>query len=163
MCTEDAFDYQILKLTDEFYQAYPDPPYREILHKPTRAYACLLIQSKYGYFIAIPYRSEISHKYAFKFRKSNRSKKHKSGLDYTKAVVISNREFISSFSALVDKDEYMETRDNIETIKNEINEFIDDYINYQCERSSLSKNEFDRRYRFSPLQYFHDILLAESD
>ena len=26
-------DYQILKLTDAFYKAYPNPPYREILKK----------------------------------------------------------------------------------------------------------------------------------
>ena len=31
-------DYQILKLTDDFYNAYPDPPYREILKKKQRAY-----------------------------------------------------------------------------------------------------------------------------
>ena len=26
-------DYQILKLTDDFYNNYPDPPYKEILKK----------------------------------------------------------------------------------------------------------------------------------
>ena len=26
-------DYQILKLTDVFYNAYPNPPYKEILKK----------------------------------------------------------------------------------------------------------------------------------
>lgn len=26
-------DYQILKLTEDFYKAYPNPPYREILKK----------------------------------------------------------------------------------------------------------------------------------
>ena len=35
-------DYQILKLTDAFYKAYPNPPYREILKKKQRAYNCLL-------------------------------------------------------------------------------------------------------------------------
>ena len=33
-------DYQILKLTDAFYKAYPNPPYREILKKKQRAYNC---------------------------------------------------------------------------------------------------------------------------
>ena len=31
-------DYQILKLTEDFYKAYPNPPYREILKKKQRAY-----------------------------------------------------------------------------------------------------------------------------
>ena len=31
-------DYQILKLTDAFYNAYLNPPYKEILKKKQRAY-----------------------------------------------------------------------------------------------------------------------------
>lgn len=38
-------DYQILKLTDAFFQKYPNPPYTEILKKKGRAYNCLLFQS----------------------------------------------------------------------------------------------------------------------
>ena len=55
-------DYQILKLTNAFYSAYPNPPYTEILKNNQRAYNCLLFQSHYDYFICIPYRSEITHK-----------------------------------------------------------------------------------------------------
>ena len=33
--------YQILKLTDLFYDTYPDPLYKEILKKKKRAYNCL--------------------------------------------------------------------------------------------------------------------------
>ena len=58
-------DYQILKLTNAFYNAFPNPPYIEILKKNNRAYNCLLFQSHYGYFICIQYRSEIRHKYGF--------------------------------------------------------------------------------------------------
>ena len=71
-------DYQILKLTDAFYKAYPNPPYREILKKKQRAYNCLLFQTHYNYFICIPYRTEISHRYAFHFTNTLRAKKHKS-------------------------------------------------------------------------------------
>ena len=48
-------DYQILKLTNAFYSAYPNPPYTEILKKNQRVYNCLLFQSHYDYFICIPY------------------------------------------------------------------------------------------------------------
>ena len=65
-------DYQILKLTDDFYNAYPNPPYREILKKKQRAYNCILFQTHYDYYICVPYRSEISHTYAYLFKKSVR-------------------------------------------------------------------------------------------
>ena len=81
-------DYAVYSLSDEFYEKYPNPPYKELLKKKERRYACLLIQSHYGYFICIPYRTEISHKYAYHFRKSSRSQKHRSGLDYTKIAII---------------------------------------------------------------------------
>ena len=81
-------DYAVYSLSYEFYEKYPNPPYKELLKKKERRYACLLIQSHYGYFICIPYRTEISHKYAYHFRKSSRSQKHRSGLDYTKIAII---------------------------------------------------------------------------
>ena len=46
-------DYAVYSLSDEFYEKYPNPPYKELLKKKERRYACLLIQSHYGYFICI--------------------------------------------------------------------------------------------------------------
>ncbi|MBR5565715.1 MAG: hypothetical protein IKW08_06055 [Roseburia sp.] len=60
-------DSQILKLTDVFYNTYPNPPYKEILKKQQRAYNCILFQTHYDYYICVPYRTEITHKYAYKF------------------------------------------------------------------------------------------------
>ncbi len=75
-------DFQILKLTDEFYNDYPNPPYKEILEKRRRAYSCIIFQTHYNFFIAVPYRTEISHTYSYRLKTSARSRKHKSGLDY---------------------------------------------------------------------------------
>ena len=110
-------DYQILKLTDDFYNAYPDPPYREILKKKQRAYNCLLFRTHYDYFICIPYRTEISHPYAFHFTTTARSKAHKSGLDYSKIVIIAKTDYMDSIDAIIDKDEFNETMVNLERIK----------------------------------------------
>lgn len=99
-------DYQILKLTDTFYETYPNPPFVEILKKRKRAYSCILFQTHFDYYICVPYRTEISHNYAYHFKSSVRSRKHRSGLDYTKIVIISNNEHIDSKGALVDQDEY---------------------------------------------------------
>lgn len=102
-------DYQILRLTDCFYATYSNPPYIEILEKKQRAYNCLLFQSHYDYFICVPYRTEIRHRYAFRFHTSERSRMHKSGLDYTKIVIITKAEYIDCTNAIIDKDEFNET------------------------------------------------------
>ena len=160
MCSkEDSFDYQVLNLTNSFYSDYPDPPYKEIVRKNSRPYNCLLVQSHYGYFICIPYRSHINHKYAFRFKKSIRSKRANSGLDYSKIVIIKKSEYIGTTDAIIDKDEFNETRDSIEYIKNDAQQYIDDYVNYLSRKATkYDKREFERIYKYSTLQYFHNEL-----
>ena len=148
-------DYQILKLTDDFYNTYHNPPYTEIMKKRQRAYTCILFQTHYGYFICVPYRTEISHKYAYHFKKSKRSQAHKSGLDYTKIVIISDTKYIDSKDALIDKDEYNETMIYLERIKREALEYVEEYIAHIKGKNVLHPREFNRRYEFSTLKYFH--------
>lgn len=156
---EDPFDYQVLNLTNSFYSDYPNPPYKEIVRKNNRPYNCLLIQSHCGYFICIPYRSHINHKYAFKFKKSIRSKRTNSGLDYSKIVIIKKSKYIGTTDAIVDKDEFNETRDNIEYIKNDAQQYINNYVDYILGKSmKYDKREFERIYKYSTLQYFHNEL-----
>ena len=154
-------DYQILKLTSLFYEEYPNPPHTEILEKNNRAYNCLLFQTHYDYFIAIPFRSEITHRYAFRFRNTKRAKKHKSGLDYTKILIIDKTEYLDSKAAFVDNDEYSETMRNIERIKEEALLYVEEYINHMKGVKQLHKEEFHRRYSFSCLKYFHKQLGVE--
>ncbi|MCI5640701.1 MAG: hypothetical protein MR316_06970 [Lachnospiraceae bacterium] len=151
-------DYQILRLTDQFYKAYPNPPYKEILQKDGRAYNCLLFQTHYNFFICIPYRSEITHKYAYHFRGTNRSKRHKSGLDYTKIVIIAKNEYIDSANAIIDKDEFNETMIHLDKIKRDALIYVEDYMKHVTKQQMLDLHEFRRRYAFSPLQYFHKEL-----
>lgn len=152
-------DYQIARLTDAFYEAYPDPPYKEILRKRKRGYQCLLFQSHYEYFVCIPYRTEIQHPYAYKFRNSLRSRCHASGLDYTKTVIIADLEYLDSEKMVIDHDEYKETVIQIERIKEEALEFLEDYIRYQTGDKFLHPREYFRRYQYSTLPYFDDILI----
>ena len=156
---DDSFDFQVLNLTNKFYADYPNPPYKEIVRKNSRPYNCLLVQSHYGYFICIPYRSHINHKYAFKFKKSIRSKRTNSGLDYSKIVIITNNEYIGTADAIVDKDEFNETRDNIEYIKNDAQNYIDNYVDSLMGKATkYDQREFNRVYGYSTLQYFHNEL-----
>lgn len=151
-------DYQILKLTPVFYEKYLKPSHTEILQKNSRAYNCLLFQTHYDYFIAVPYRSEITHKYAYHFKYSKRSREHKSGLDYTKIVILDKTEYLDNKDAIIDKDEYNETIRSFETIKEQVLVYVEDYISHIKGENLLEEKEFQRRYRFSTLKYFHKEL-----
>jgi len=148
-------DFQILKLTDDFYIDYPNPPYTEILEKRRRAYSCIVFQTHYDFFIAVPYRTEISHAYSFRFKTSARSRKHKSGLDYTKIVILGKTLYLDNKGAMIDHDEYKETIMNIERIKREALVFVEDYMAHMNGSQKLHSKEFMRRYGYSPLKYFH--------
>ena len=89
--------------------------------------------------------------------------KHRSGLDYTKIVIINKKEYVDTIDALVDKDEYNETAINIKRIKREALNFVEDYMAHVQEIKKISPQEFRRRYSYSPLQYFHKELGISSD
>lgn len=160
MCfVDESFDYQVLNLTQQFYVDYPDPPYKEIVRKGNRPYNCLLLQSNYGYYICIPYRSHINHKYAYMFKNSIRSQRTNSGLDYSKIIIITDGKYLGVSDAVVDQDEYNETRNNIEYIKNDARKYVDNYVNHLLGKSTkYDKKEFQRIYKYSTLQYFHKEL-----
>ena len=154
-------DYQILRLTDLFYNDYTDPPYKEILKKKKRAYNCLLFQTHYNYFICIPYRSEITHPFSYLFKKSSRSKTHKSGLDYTKILIINKTKYIDNKDAIIDQDEYNETVKNLSEIKKKALEYVEDYVAHVNKTCIIHPAEFKRKYGFSTLRYFHEELGLE--
>lgn len=60
--------------------------------------------------------------------------------------------------ALVDKDEFNETMINLEKIQNEAFEFVEDYVEHIRGQKKLHSKEFQRRYKYSPLKYFHKEL-----
>lgn len=151
-------DYQIITLSEKFYRQYQNPPYCEILKKTSRGYNCLLFQTHYDYFICIPYRSEIKHSFSYLFRNSARAKKHKSGLDYTKILIINKTEYLDIRDAIIDKDEYIETMRNFEKIKKAALKYVEDYIAHILKEKVLQPKVFDRKYGFSTLQYFHEEL-----
>lgn len=158
------FDYQILKLTDAFYNTYPKEEYPELLLKSGRSYNCLLIESHYGYFICVPFRTNIRHKNAFLFTNTKRSKKYASGLDYSKIIIINEPKYIESKSSIIDKDEFLKTKKYITTIKNQAIKYVDTYVNHCNGICVLDEEEFQRKYQMSTLPYFHKQLgIVEQD
>ncbi len=150
---------QVYLMSSKFVQDYPTSSYPELMHKQMRPYTCLLISSHDGYFICVPFRSSITHNNAFLFKGTTRSKQSRSGLDYSKIVIINNNNYIDSVNtAVVDQDEYNEMMVNLQQIVIEVIDYVDTYINHINGTAPLHPRQFARRYRFSTLSYFHDIL-----
>jgi hypothetical protein len=150
--------YDIYLLSSDFINNYPLSDYPELMYKQSRPYNCLLIDTHDDYFICIPFRTSINHKNAYHFKNSKRSRKSKSGLDYSKIVIIKESSYISSSKAIIDHDEYIETMQNINRITLEALNYVDKYILHIKGLSILHDKEFNRLYRFSTLKYFHKEL-----
>lgn len=154
-------DVDIRPLSHKFYTAYPQSEYPELMRKEGRPYTCLIIDSHDDYLICIPFRSSISHNEAFLFSGTRRAEHTRSGLDYKKLVLIKDSSFVSNSPAIVDDDEYTMVINNIDRISNDVCAYIQNYISHLTGAKKLHPREFSRRYRFSTLPYFHDILDIE--
>lgn len=152
------FDVEVKAVSEKFAIDYPNDYYPEIMCKENRPYAFFLIDLHIGYFICIPFRTNILHKNAFIFRSSMRSKRSRSGLDYTKVLLIKDSRYISDANIVVDNDEYNEMMINAGRIVKEICNYIDDYKKHIGREKILHPKEFERRYKYSTLKYFHDVL-----
>lgn len=153
-----TFDYQVLQLSTTFYSDHPALEYPEILQKKPRPYTCLLIDLHYSYYICVPFRSEIHHSNAFCFQQSRRSRVHRSGLDYSKIAIINKTSYLDSSSAVIDQDEYRELTRHITKIVNQVNKYISTYIEHVTGKRPLSPREYNRKYQFSTLPYYHQEL-----
>lgn len=76
---------------------------------------------------------------------SNRLFCHRSGLDYTKSVIISNNKYIDTTQALLDNDKYIETMQNLPRIVREVQTFLEYYASRSKEVAVLHPAEFRRR------------------
>ena len=151
---------KIYNLSTKFYNDYPTIHYPEILTKSGRPYACLLIEYMDDLFICIPYRSNIRHNYAYLFKNSLRSRLSRSGLDYTKVVLIQNVEYLDdSVHAIVDQDEYRETVQNLPKIAKEAFAYVSDYKDVLNKKKNMHPREWARRYAMSTITYFDKFLI----
>ncbi len=152
------FTADIYQLTQEFMNDYPETRYPELMHKLGRPYSCLLVDTHCDYYICIPFRSNIHHKNAFLFRGTQRSLYSKSGLDYSKIILVNKNKYIDNKQAVVDQDEYKEVQKNLMRIVNEAVAYIDGYIGHITGTLPLHPRQFARKYQYSTLVYFHDIM-----
>ncbi len=152
------FDSDLYLLSPKFTEDYPPEKFPELMHKHGRPYTCLLIDTHDDYFICVPFRSDIHHKNAFLFTNTERSKRSHSGLDYSKIVIIRDSSYFDDENAIVDQDEYAEMKRNLETIVTSALSYVDTYINHVTGKAILHPREYARKYQFSTLPYFHDVM-----
>ena len=153
------FSSQIYLLSSKFINDYPLTTYPELMYKAGRPYTCLLIETHEDYFLCVPFRSSINHNNAYHFKGTKRSRRSKSGLDYSKTVVIRDSDYIDSTNAaVVDNDEYNEMMKNLSKIVKEVNDYVNGYINHKNGSNVLHTRDYQRKYGFSTLPYFDKIL-----
>lgn len=155
--------FSVIYLSKQFIADYPQSHYRELMLKDKRPYGCLLIKTHNDYYICVPFRSHIHHKNAFLFKNTERSKADSSGLDYSKTVLIRPEDYDKYLieNAVVDTDEYKAVRINIYKIEKQISKYIDGYVKSVSDFENADKKSFERKYKYSTLKYFHDILGIE--
>lgn len=132
-------------LTSDFYNDYSTC--KEILQKKGRPYVICIVQIENISF-AIPIRSKITHKYGIKTI-GNR------GIDFTKAVIITKKSYVSTKKALINKKEYLILSNKKYLIEKKLKNYINDY-------KKALRDTKDRKnlllVKHSSLQYFHTEL-----
>ena len=152
-------DDEIKKLSEQFYKDYPHDQYQEILTKEGRSYDVVLFEIDYlsNCYICVPFRTEMKHNNGYKFKFSDRSKNHQSGLDFSKLVIVSKDDYIGENST-IDTDEYQEFKRQEAHIHHNLEKYIYDYVEHINGRILMHIKQFDRKYKYSTLKYFHKEL-----
>lgn len=132
-------------LSESFYNTYADC--KELLKKANRPYACLTIELG-GLLFAIPFRHHIRHPYAFHTIGD-------AGLDYSKAVIISNPSYLSSDSPTIESKEFAIIKREENKIRYEFSKYVRQYKRAMKHRDNPRSANI---LKFSALQYFEDYL-----
>ena len=136
---------KLVRLSKKFYDDYSSC--KEILKKSNRPYLMMIISIN-SVDYAIPFRSNISHKYAYWTDKPNHC-----GLDFTKAVVILKSEYIGTYKVQLRQNEFNAIKGKEYEIAKKFSSFIKLYkksalrLDVERNKSLIEK---------SALQYFLD-------
>ena len=145
--------YKLNYLTTPFYEKYNSVDYPEIENKSNRPYMVMLIQVERNTF-AIPFRTNVKHNNCYKFQTSSRTTGSITGLDYSKAVIVNDDNYIGSAARINDM-EYTELDTNYHIIIKQFTSFVKGYIKY----GKGKLNEYQaKKYKFTTLKYFHKEL-----
>jgi protein AbiQ len=141
------------RLTAAFYVQYSQCP--EILTKEDRPYYVALLEVD-DLCYAVPLRSRISHPYCFI---ADNSCGQKSGLDYSKAVVITDTaRFIDPAPVTIRQNEFNVMTQHEHFIKKKFSSYILSYKKEIRRRQTNPALPVSNLCRYSSLKYFHQEL-----
>lgn len=136
---------KLIILTRDFYTEHNQ--HEEILKKQDRPYACLTVKLD-GILFAIPFRHHIKHRYAFHTLGD-------AGLDFTKAVVITEKRYIASDKPTIESKEYAIVKKEEQKIRYKFKSFLHQYRRAMKHRDNPRSAKL---LKYSALQYFEDYL-----
>ena len=140
-------------LSNEFYIKYPIDRYPEFESKLDRPYVVFLLEID-NHLFAIPFRTNMNHKYGYKFKKTDRYTHLTTGLDFTKVVLVDDTSLLGN-DATIDDKEYLELDRKHFFIRLKFEKYYFDYKKYL----SGELNEYqEKAYKYTTLKYYHDEL-----
>ena len=141
------------RLSVAFYKQYHNC--EEILVKEERPYYVLLLKLD-NLTYAIPLRSHITHPFCFM---ADSSSGHKSGLDYSKAVIITDMgKYIDQGPVTIRQHEYNVLKQREYLIKKQFSSYVSSYKREIRRRKKSPKLPISSLCRYSTLKYFHNEL-----
>jgi protein AbiQ len=142
---------KVVKLKDEFFERNTNLV--ESLHHgikgdvaagKSRGYGVVTIRLEGGLLFGIPLRSHIKHKAAFITEGTK-------GLDYSKAVLITNSDHVSQDPFTIPQQEYVKIADRELHIRERFEKYVKKYIKGATSGDKNILNE----YRYSTMQNYH--------
>jgi protein AbiQ len=118
----------------------------------TRGYGIVVIEFK-GLKFAIPLRSNIKHKAAYITVRSTEPSIKGKGLDYSKALFISQERYISSEIFKIPPEEHKKLLNKEHHITTQFTKYVEHYVKAmsKVDKNILQSNE----YRYTTLQNYH--------
>ena len=143
---------ELVFLTEEFYEDHAQPEYKEIEHKVDRPYMILLVKIE-GTVWGLPFRSHIKHAHAFWTDKESGC-----GIDYSKAVVVSDPKYIDR-----ERTPHIRPKE-FEAIRGQEQRIHQGFLSYikaykRARRSGHPR--YGRMIRYSTLQNYEDLLFPQ--
>ena len=142
---------KLVCLNSNFYNKYLDK--EEILKKQNRPYVIFVVNIN-NIDWAIPFRSNIRHKYAYMTDKTNNN-----GIDFTKAVVIDINNDIDSQNVQIRQVEFNMIKGKEHVIKNDFQNFLKRF------EKAINKPEISEHRKilmFSSLNYFIEEVIMSN-
>jgi len=141
------------RLSAAFYSQFRNC--EEILTKEERPYYVLLLELD-GLIYAIPLRSHITHSFCYIADNSNEQNK---GLDYSKAVIISDvAGYIDPSPVTIRQNEYNILKQQEHLVNKQFSSYVKSYKKEVVRRKKNPALPVSSLCRYSALKYFHEEL-----